>query len=48
MALRALVAAYRARFPDLVVRGHRDWPGWPRPARASTWPRLAQAPEERA
>jgi hypothetical protein len=39
MALRALVAAYRARFPDLVVRGHRDWPGWPRPARASTWPR---------
>jgi hypothetical protein len=38
MALRALVAAYRARFPDLVVRGHRDWPGWPRPARASTWP----------
>lgn len=27
VALRALVAEYRARFPNIVVRGHRDWPG---------------------
>lgn len=26
-ALRVLVAEYRARFPNIVVRGHRDWPG---------------------
>ncbi len=25
--LRRIVAEYRARFPDIVVRGHRDWPG---------------------
>lgn len=25
--LRRLVAEYRARFPNIVVRGHRDWPG---------------------
>ena len=26
-ALRRLVASYRARFPNLAVKGHRDWPG---------------------
>ncbi|AHE51674.1 N-acetylmuramoyl-L-alanine amidase [Sphingomonas sanxanigenens] len=26
-ALRRLVAEYRARYPDIGVRGHRDWPG---------------------
>lgn len=26
-ALRKIVAAYRAKFPGIVVRGHRDWPG---------------------
>ena len=25
--LRRLVAEYRQRFPNIVVRGHRDWPG---------------------
>jgi N-acetylmuramoyl-L-alanine amidase len=25
--LRRLVAEYRARFPQIIVRGHRDWPG---------------------
>lgn len=25
--LKRLVAEYRARFPKIVVRGHRDWPG---------------------
>jgi N-acetylmuramoyl-L-alanine amidase len=25
--LRAIVARYRAAYPGLVVRGHRDWPG---------------------
>ncbi|MGF7146553.1 N-acetyl-anhydromuramyl-L-alanine amidase AmpD [Sphingomonas zeicaulis] len=25
--LRRLVAEYRARYPDIGVRGHRDWPG---------------------
>lgn len=25
--LRRLVTEYRGRHPDLVVRGHRDWPG---------------------
>lgn len=25
--LRRLVAEYRARFPGIIVRGHRDWPG---------------------
>jgi len=24
--LRRIVADYRKRFPDIVVRGHRDWP----------------------
>jgi len=24
--LRAIVAAYRAKYPGIVVRGHRDWP----------------------
>lgn len=26
-ALREIVAAYKEKYPDLVVRGHRDWPG---------------------
>jgi N-acetyl-anhydromuramyl-L-alanine amidase AmpD len=26
-ALRKLVDTYRARIPNLIVRGHRDWPG---------------------
>lgn len=26
-ALRKLVADYRVRYPGIVVRGHRDWPG---------------------
>lgn len=26
-ALRKIVADYKAKFPDIVVRGHRDWPG---------------------
>lgn len=26
-ALRKIVAAYRAKFPNIIVRGHRDWPG---------------------
>jgi len=49
MALRALVAAYRARFPDLVVRGHRDWPGVAKACPSfdvAAW--LAHAPEESA
>lgn len=25
--LRALVSAYRAMYPGIIVRGHRDWPG---------------------
>lgn len=25
--LRAIVAAYKAKYPGIVVRGHRDWPG---------------------
>ncbi len=25
-ALRKIVAGYRARFPGIIVRGHRDWP----------------------
>lgn len=25
--LRRLVAEYRAKYPGIVVRGHRDWPG---------------------
>jgi len=25
--LRRLVAEYRAKYPGVVVRGHRDWPG---------------------
>lgn len=25
--LRTLVATYRDRFPGIIVRGHRDWPG---------------------
>lgn len=24
--LRTIVAAYRAKYPGIVVRGHRDWP----------------------
>lgn len=27
LTLQAIVAAYRIRYPGLVVRGHRDWPG---------------------
>jgi N-acetyl-anhydromuramyl-L-alanine amidase AmpD len=26
-ALRQLVADYRAQYPGIIVRGHRDWPG---------------------
>lgn len=26
-ALRTLIATYKARYPGIVVRGHRDWPG---------------------
>jgi len=26
-ALRTLVRTYRARFPNIIIRGHRDWPG---------------------
>jgi len=26
-ALREIVADYRKKFPDIIVRGHRDWPG---------------------
>ena len=26
-ALRKIVADYRAKYPAIVVRGHRDWPG---------------------
>lgn len=25
--LRRLVAEYRAKYPRIIVRGHRDWPG---------------------
>lgn len=25
--LRKIVAAYKAKYPGLIVRGHRDWPG---------------------
>lgn len=25
--LRKIVADYRAKYPGIVVRGHRDWPG---------------------
>lgn len=25
--LRTLVATYKAKYPGLIVRGHRDWPG---------------------
>lgn len=25
--LRTLVATYKARYPGIIVRGHRDWPG---------------------
>ncbi|AYJ85785.1 N-acetylmuramoyl-L-alanine amidase [Sphingomonas paeninsulae] len=25
--LRQLVGEYRLRFPNIIVRGHRDWPG---------------------
>jgi N-acetylmuramoyl-L-alanine amidase len=26
-SLRAIVAEYRRRYPNIIVRGHRDWPG---------------------
>lgn len=26
-ALRSIIAGYRNKFPKIVVRGHRDWPG---------------------
>jgi N-acetyl-anhydromuramyl-L-alanine amidase AmpD len=26
-ALRTLVRTYQARYPGIIVRGHRDWPG---------------------
>jgi len=25
--LRAIVAQYEAKYPGIIVRGHRDWPG---------------------
>ena len=27
ITLEAIVAAYRARYPGIIVLGHRDWPG---------------------
>jgi N-acetyl-anhydromuramyl-L-alanine amidase AmpD len=27
VALRKVVADYRAKYPGIIVRGHRDWPG---------------------
>jgi len=27
IALRTLIRTYQARHPDIIVRGHRDWPG---------------------
>ncbi|MES2300552.1 MAG: N-acetylmuramoyl-L-alanine amidase [Pseudomonadota bacterium] len=27
IALRTLIRTYQARYPGIVVRGHRDWPG---------------------
>ncbi len=27
VALRELVAEYKRKYPGIVVRGHRDWPG---------------------
>lgn len=27
ITLRRLVAEYRAKYPGIIVRGHRDWPG---------------------
>jgi N-acetylmuramoyl-L-alanine amidase len=26
-ALRTIVATYKERYPGIIVRGHRDWPG---------------------
>jgi N-acetyl-anhydromuramyl-L-alanine amidase AmpD len=26
-ALKTLVATYKSRYPRIIVRGHRDWPG---------------------
>lgn len=26
-ALKALVQAYKVKYPQIIVRGHRDWPG---------------------
>lgn len=26
-ALRDLIAGYRSKYPGIIVRGHRDWPG---------------------
>lgn len=26
-ALLTLIKTYRARFPNIIIRGHRDWPG---------------------
>jgi len=25
--LLTLVRTYRQRYPDIIIRGHRDWPG---------------------
>ncbi|QTH23720.1 N-acetylmuramoyl-L-alanine amidase [Rhizorhabdus wittichii] len=27
MALLTLIRTYRARYPGIIIRGHRDWPG---------------------
>lgn len=27
IALRTLIRTYQARYPNIIVRGHRDWPG---------------------
>ena len=26
-ALRTLIETYKARYPGIIIRGHRDWPG---------------------
>lgn len=27
IALRTLIRTYQARYPGIIIRGHRDWPG---------------------
>jgi hypothetical protein len=53
-ALRKLVDTYRARIPNLIVRGHRDWPGVAkalpelRRGRLAEWRRGMTAPSPNA